>query len=150
MDDDTSGVSSLASIPQRLAALLELLTTLDQRVIATLDGLEDIHRTVTGFDELSARADSVAADLEKRIAVMDERLHRDLDELKALLIEKIGEVDVRDVGGRLDRIEQAMVNIERATIRLDQTVEGGLEALPDFMSKRVKAEKRKVPPPNVT
>jgi vacuolar-type H+-ATPase subunit I/STV1 len=149
MDDDNgSALSSITAIPQRVAALIELLTSLDQRVIATLDGLDDIHRTVTGFDELSARADAVAGDLEKRIAAMDERLNRDLDDLKELLIAKIGEVDVKDVGTRLDRIEQAMLNIERATVRLDQTVEGGLEAMPDFVTKRVKKEARKkVPPP---
>lgn len=146
MDDDTSAISSLAAIPQRVAALVELLTTLDQRVISTLDGLDDIHRTVTGFDELSSRADAVAADLEKRIAAMDARLNRDLDELKDLLIAKIGEVDVKTIDKRLDRIEAAMLNIERATVRLDRTVEGGLEAMPDFVTKRVKAEARKKAP----
>ncbi|MFN2595224.1 MAG: hypothetical protein ABR579_10095 [Actinomycetota bacterium] len=145
MEEDATTLSSLAAIPQRVAALVELLTNLDQRIIATLDGLDDIHRTITGFDELSTRADSVAADLEKRIVAMDERLNRDLDDLKELLVAKIGEVDAKDVTGRLDRIEQAMVKIERATVRLDRTVEGAVEALPDFVTKRVKSEARKKP-----
>lgn len=147
MEEDASALSSLAAIPQRLAALVELLTTLDQRVIAALDGLDDMHATVTGFDELSGKAGLIAADLEKRIAAMDERLNRDLDDLKALLVAKIGEVDAKSIDRRLDSLEKTMVNIERATVRLDQTVEGALEAMPDFVTKRVKSEARKKSPP---
>jgi hypothetical protein len=67
---------------------------------------------------------------------------------------KIGDLDVSGLGSRLDRLEQAVFNIERATMDLDKAFEGGMELLPDFVSRRLKGEaskkekEKRGPPPD--
>lgn len=138
-------VSSLTRLPERIAALVELVTTLDLRVRAALDGLEEMRTTVTGFESLGTEGDRIASDLRARIEATDERINRDLDDLKAALMAKIGEIDLSDVGPRFQRIEEAILNIEIATVSLDQAFEGGLEMLPSFLSRRINEGKKAAP-----
>ena len=142
--------ASLTKLPERIAALVELLTTLDLRVRAALDGLEEMRTTVTGFESLGTEGDRLAADLRNRIETTDARINRDLDDLKAALLAKIGEIDLTDIGPRFQRIEEAILNIEIATVSLDQAFEGGLEMLPNFLTRRVKAEGQKAAPTTTT
>jgi hypothetical protein len=65
-----------------------------------------------------------------------------MDEVKAAILAKIGELDLSGLGPRLDRLEQALLNVERATVNLDTSVAGALEALPGFMQRRVKDGKK--------
>jgi hypothetical protein len=102
--------------------------------------------TVTSFESLGSEGDRLAADLRARIEKTDARINRDLDDLKAALMAKIGEVDLSDIGPRFQRLEEAILNIEIATVNLDQTFEGALEMLPSFMTRRVKDEGRKNAP----
>lgn len=148
MGTEGNGIgSSLTKLPERVAALVELLTTLDLRVRSALDGLEEMRTTVTGFESLGTEGDRLAADLRDRIERTDARVNRDLDDLKAALMAKIGEIDLTDIGPRFQRIEEAILNIEIATVSLDQAFEGGLEMLPNFLTRRVKEEGKRVAPP---
>lgn len=146
MSDPEGLGAALARLPERLAGLIELVTTLDTRVLSALDGLEEMRGTVAGFEGLGASGDRLVADLQRRIEKTDERINRDLDELKAVVLEKLGELDLRDVGARLESLEASIHNIERATVSLDQAVEGGVEMLPDFMTRRIKSEGKKAAP----
>jgi hypothetical protein len=143
-------VSSLTRLPERIAALVELVSTLDLRVRGALDGLEEMRTTVTGFESLGAEGDKLAADLRARIEATDARINRDLDDLKAALMAKIGEIDLIDIGPRFQRIEEAILNIEIATVSLDQAFEGGLEMLPNFLSRRINDGKRAAPATTTT
>jgi hypothetical protein len=144
---DAEGLgSSLTKLPERIAALVELLATLDLRVRAALDGLEEMRTTVTGFESLGTEGDRLAADLRARIEKTDDRINRDLDDLKAAVMAKIGEVDLTDIGPRFQRIEEAILNIEIATVNLDQNFEGGIEMLPNFLTRRVREEGKKAAP----
>jgi hypothetical protein len=127
----------------RLGNLVELLTTLDVRVTNALEGLEEMRTSVTGLDPVREDVEQLVSDLRKRLDVLDERLHRDMDDVKAVLMEKLGELDLDRLGPRFDRLEEAIFNIERATINMDHSLEGSVEALPDFLSRRVKDQKRK-------
>ena len=137
----------LTKLPERIGALIELLSTLDLRVRSALDGLEEMRTTVTGFESLGTEGDRLAADLQARIERTDARVNADLDELKAALLAKIGELDLTDIGPRFQRIEEAILNIEIATVSLDQSFEGALEMLPNFLTRRVKDEGKKAAPP---
>jgi hypothetical protein len=148
--DGDGMVSSLTRLPERIAALVELVTTLDLRVRAALDGLEEMRTTVSGFESLGTEGDRLAADLRARIEATDARINRDLDDLKAALMAKIGEIDLTDIGPRFQRIEEAILNIEIATVNLDQNFEGGLEMLPNFLTRRVKDEGKKAAPATTT
>lgn len=140
---------ALTRLPQRIGNLVELLATLDTRVLNALDALEDMQRSVAAFDPVGRRADVMMADTQRRIAAFDERLNRDLDEIKATILTKLGELDLTTIDSRLDRLESSIQNIERATVSLDQAFEGGLEMLPDFMTRKMKAEgKRAAPDPD--
>lgn len=151
MGDEGAGLGgTIGGLPGRIATLIELVTTLDRRLLSALDGLEEMRSTVAGFEAVGASGDELIADLQKRIAVTDERINRDLDELKAVVLEKLGEVDIKGLGPRLDRLEQAVLNIERATVSMDRAVEGSVEALPDFLTRRVKKEGKKAVPPTET
>ena len=147
MSDETPGLADgLTKLPQRVASVVELLTTLDQRILQALDSLEQMSSSVSMFDEVGDSGDQLVRDLQQRMAKLDDRLHRDLDELNVLLKAKLADVDITGFDDRLDRLEQAIYNIERATVSLDRSFEGGLELLPDFLTKRMKAEGKKEAP----
>ncbi len=141
MSDDGSGITdAITKVPQRVAGLVELLTTLDQRIIQALDSLEQMRTSVSTFDGIGDSGDELVRDAQQRMVAMDERLNREMDELGAVLRAKLEDVDVASFEGRLDRLERSIENIERATVNLDRTVQGVVEALPDFMTKRVKGD----------
>ena len=91
--------------------------TLDLRILGALEGLEEMRTSV---------------------GALDERIDRDMDELKSLVKTKLEEIDLDSVGARFDRLEAAILNIERATVHLDESFQSGLEALPDFVTKRLR------------
>ena len=147
MADDGAGVADpLLRLPQRISNVVELLTTLDTRLLNALDALENMQKSVSAFDPVSADADRLVADTQRRLSSLDERLNRDLDELKVAILAKLTELDLAGFGDRFDRIETAIFNIERATLSLDQSFDGALEMLPDFMTKKIKTEGKKVAP----
>jgi hypothetical protein len=142
---------------ERLANLVDLVTTLDVRVTNALEGLEEMRTSVTGLDPVRDDVEVLVADLKQRVERWDQRLDRDLDDLKALAIEKlrgvddvkaallakIEEVDLNAMDARLDRMEKTLVNVERATANLNNIVQGGIQALPDFVTRRVQRDARK-------
>ncbi|HYI44216.1 MAG TPA: hypothetical protein VE174_01970 [Actinomycetota bacterium] len=151
MAEDSGGIGeSLARLPQRVASLLELLTTLDQRILAALDSVEEMRRSIAPLEGVGKSGDELVADIRATSARLEERANRDMDELKAVLLAKLGELDLGDLGARVDRLESAVLNIEKATVHLDQAFQGGLEILPDFVSKRLRAEGRKSGPSPTT
>jgi predicted RecB family endonuclease len=151
MTEESGGLGdSLARLPQRIASLLELLTTLDQRIITALDSVEDMRRSIAPLEGVGQSGDELVADIRATSARLEERVNRDLDELKTILLAKLGELDLGELSGRIDRLESAVLNIEKATVHLDQAFQGGLEILPDFVSKRLRSEGRKAGPSPTT
>lgn len=147
MADDNAGLTdSLTKLPQRVASVIELLATLDQRILQALDSLEQMRSSVTTFEGVGDSGDELVRDVQQRIARFDERLNRDLDELRDTLRAKLADVDVTGFNDRLDRLEGKIENIERATVSLDRAFEGVMEMLPDFMTKRLKGEGKKEAP----
>ena len=130
----------LAGTVERISALTELLTGLDKRIISTLDSVEEMRATVEGFQGVSGDSEALVADLRVKLDRIDERINRDLDEVKVVLLEKLGEVDLTSFGPRFDRLEAAVLNIERATVNLETAMEASLDAMPDFVSKRVREQ----------
>ena len=149
MTDESAGIADgLTKLPQRMGSLIELLTTLDQRVIQALDSVEKMSSSVARFEGVGDGGDELVRDLQERLVKLDERLNRDLDDLNAAVMEKLADVDLTGFNDRLGRLEEAVFNIERATISLDRAFEGTLEMLPDFMTKRLKGEgKEEAPAP---
>jgi len=133
-------------LPQRLMALLELLTSMDTRVASTLDAIDQMKTSVTAFDPAREDIEQLVSDLRLRVARTEERINADLDEIKEALLGKLGELDVTALGPRLDRLEEAVFNIERATVNMDRTLEGGVGLLPDFLTRKVRAEGRREAP----
>jgi predicted RecB family endonuclease len=141
--------SLLTGAVERVTALTDLLTSLDRKVIETLDAVKEMRVTMDGFQGLSDSSDELVADLRVKIDRIDARLNKDLDDIKVVLIEKLEGLDLTSLGPRFDRLEAAVLNIERATMNLETAMEAGLEAMPDFVSKRVKEQmkQREVQPP---
>jgi ABC-type transporter Mla subunit MlaD len=138
----------LSSAADRVGNLIELLATLDKRILAALDSIEKMNSAVAGFEEVGTDGRELVADIRDRMARLDERLNRDLDQLRDALLEKIEDLETEGLGRRLDRMEKALFNIEKATVNLNRSFEGGLELLPDFMARRVKeAADQKEPTP---
>ncbi|HWL65154.1 MAG TPA: hypothetical protein VNP73_04185 [Actinomycetota bacterium] len=147
MSEDNGGLTdSIARLPQRVTALFELITTLDQRVLAALDSVEAMRKSIEPLEGVGASGDELVADLRGLMTRLEERANRDMDEIKELLMTKLGELDLGDLGPRVDRLESAVLNIERATVHLDEAFQGGLEILPDFVTKRLRTEGRKAAP----
>jgi hypothetical protein len=116
MTEDGGFADSIARVPQRIASIVELLTTLDQRILAALDGLEEMRTSM---------------------ATLDGRLDRDLEELRTTVRAKLDDVDIESFETRLGRLEQAIFNIEAATINLDKNFAGALEMMPNFLTKKI-------------
>jgi hypothetical protein len=145
-DEAASGLGPLSSAADRVGNLVELLTTLDKRILAALDSIEAMNSAVAGMEEVGTDGRELVADLRERLAKLDERLHRDLDRIHEALLEKIEGLETEGFGRRLDRLEKAIFNIEKSTVSLDRAFQGALELLPDFMSRRVKEEAHKKGP----
>ena len=132
---DPSSSSPLSKVTDRVGNLVELLTTLDKRILATLDSLEEMRSAV---GSLSDGGEDLVADIRRRMDSFDERINADMDEIKTELLARLGEMD--GLGDRFDRLELSLSNIEKATVHLDQTMSGMVESLPDFLSRRIKPE----------
>jgi chromosome segregation ATPase len=141
---DSAGSSHLSKVTDRVGNLVELLTTLDKRILATLDSLEEMRSAVSALDSLSTGGEDLVADIRRRIARFDERINADMDEIKSELLARLGEME--GLAGRLDMLERSLASIEKATVHLDQTMTGMVESLPDFMSRRIKPEGGGNPP----
>lgn len=142
---DTQGGTPFSKVTDRVGNLVELLTTLDKRILATLDSLEEMRLAAGALDSLSADGEDLVADIRRRIARFDERFNSDLDEIKAEVLSRLGEME--GLGDRFDRLESSLRNIEQATVHLDQTMAGMVESLPEFMSRRIKTEAAENPGP---
>ena len=132
----------LSGAIERVGALTELLTSLDKKVIETLDSVREMRTTLDGFQGVSGDTETFVADLRVKVDRIDARLNRDIDDIKAVLMEKLNDLDLNSLGSRFDRLEAAVLNIERATTNLETAMEAGLEAMPDFVSKRVREQMR--------
>ena len=140
------GGPSLGRAVERVGNLVELLTTIDRRLLEALDGLQEMRTTMAGVEPIGVEGERLVEDVQTRIAALDERLNRDLDDLKVTIMDKLGELNLGDFSRRFDRVYDAVLNIERATVHLDQAVMGGMEMLPDFVTKRLRSEGRKQAP----
>jgi hypothetical protein len=122
---------------ERLTAIGKLLTSLDQRLVETFEALERIGEAASSIELVGADGSDLVADVKRRLARLDKRLNADLDEMKRAVLDKIGELDVADLSRRFDDIHRAIRNIEGAVTRVDATVEGAVDAAPDFVTRRV-------------
>lgn len=127
--------------PVRLLADVE---TLLRRVVVAV---EDVRASVARLETLATPAADLLPDARERMVTLDERVHREMDEMKGLLLERVGQLD--DLIARFDRMEAALANIERATVQLQRAVSGAIEALPDRLTERVRRNipGSRVPPP---
>ncbi|HEX2240841.1 MAG TPA: hypothetical protein VHJ82_06860 [Actinomycetota bacterium] len=128
----------------RLAGIVEFVSSLDRRLLSAFEALDEMKRELGELGSLRSAGDELVADIRRRIDVFDRRAHADLDELKRALLEKLDQVDMRLIDARLDRIETTMANIETATVNLNKTMAGSVEALPAWMTRKIKAEGEKV------
>jgi paraquat-inducible protein B len=115
-----------------------LVTTLDRRMLDAFDTLDRLGETTEALDSLADDGGDLMADLRARLDRWDARINADLDELKAVLLAKLGEIDVGSVNERLNTLESSLANIETAVTRMDAVVEGTVEAAPGFVTRRVK------------
>lgn len=142
---------------ERVGEIVELISTLDRRIGAALDSVAEMNASMARLDDVGADGRVLVAEMRERAAALDERLNRDLDTLRDAvlakldsldavrdaLLDKIGSLQTDDLGARLDRMERALFDIERASVNLDRRLEAALEALPGFMTRRVKDEEAK-------
>ena len=145
-EPESSPKRSDAGLLQRMSALVELLTTLDQRLVQTFEAMERISAASEGVDRVAADGSDLVADLRSRIERLDERLHADLDEIKDALMAKIGELDLSG----LDSTQRAVHHIDRSITRVESLLEGVVASAPEFMKRRVReaaADALVEPPP---
>lgn len=69
-----------------------------------------------------------------------------LEPVVSLAEEAVVKVDPGELVSRVRRVEQALLNTERASINLDKTVEGSIESLPSPLSRRARRESQKIDP----
>jgi hypothetical protein len=133
-------LNPLGSAVERISNLIELVTTLDKRLLAALDSMQAMEENMDRLGGVGTSGDELVADLRGRIAATDDRVNRDLDELKADLKAKLAEVDLSGYDDRFEKLERAILNIERATVNLDRMVEGAMSILPDRLERKVREE----------
>jgi hypothetical protein len=126
------------SVGERLGDIGRLVTTLDRRVLQAFDTLDRLGESTATLDGLADDGADLLTDLRARLDSWDRRLSADVDELKSVLLAKLGELDVDSVDERLSALESAIANIETAVMRMAAVLEGTVEAAPDFLTRRVK------------
>jgi predicted RecB family endonuclease len=136
----TDTMNPLGSVVARITNLIELITTLDKRLIEALDSMRAMEEHMDRLGTVGNSGDELVADLRRRVATTDDRVNRDLDELKATVEAKLAEVDLAAYDGRFEKLERSIQNIERATVNLDRMVEGAMSILPDRLEKKVRQE----------
>lgn len=127
-----------ATVGARITGIGRLIGSLDRRLIETFETVDRIGHALEALDALTEDGSDLVADLRARMERMDAKLNADLDELKAVLMAKLGDLDVNSLNGRISALEATLGNIETAVTRMDAVVEGTVEAAPDFVTRRVK------------
>jgi hypothetical protein len=131
---------------ERLTAIAGLVTTLDRRVVEAFDALSRVGAASDELERLTEETSDLMGDLRGRLDRLEARLYADLDELKAAALAKLGDLDVHQLGSRVDGIESSIRNIERAITRVDTLLEGVVETVPEFITRRVRARAGRVEP----
>jgi chromosome segregation ATPase len=137
---------------ERLTALAGLVTSLDQRVVEAFEALARVGAASAELERLTEDTSDLIGDLRGRLDRLEARLYADLDELKTAALAKLDDIDVDGLGGRMNSLETAIQNIERAVTRVDTLVEGVVDTVPEFITRRVRARAERVesedfPPP---
>src|SRR5205823_4632123 len=104
---------------ERLTALAGLVATLDRRLVEVFETMDRLGETSESLDDLLRDGSGLVEDLRSRLDRLESRLHADLDEVKEALLAKIGDLDVRALGRRIDALELSVQNIERAVTHVD-------------------------------
>ena len=55
-------------------------------------------------------------------------------------------VDPDELIARVERVEQALLSTERASLNLDKAVEGSIDSLPNVLSRRAQRASQKIDP----
>jgi hypothetical protein len=139
-----STANGTETIGGRVVGIGRLIGSIDRRLIQTFETVDRIGRSLEVLDDLTADGSDLVADLRERIDRMDARFNADMDELKGVLLAKLGDLDVGALGRRIDALEASIGNIETAVTRMDAVVEGTVEAAPDFVTKRVQQASEEV------
>ena len=113
-----------ASVPPLLAEALHTAN----RTLAAVNDLVDLMEE--GADLIHDLKDLVAR----------------LEPIVALGQEAAAKVDPDELIARVERVEQALLNTERASLNLDKSIEGSIESLPNVLSRRAKKESQKIDP----
>ena len=129
---------------ERILALAGLVATLDRRIVEAFGTLDRLGEASAGLEQLLAEGEGLAHDLRSRLDRLEARVNSDLDELKEALMAKLADVDLRNMRGRLDGLEVSIRNIERAVTRVDSLIEGVVETVPDFITRRVRSRADRV------
>lgn len=127
---------------EQLTAPVRLLTGLETLLRRVVVAVEDMRASVAGLEMIAKPAGELLPDARERMVKLDERVHREMDEMKGLLMERVGQLD--DLLERFERMEASLANIERATVQLQRSVSGAIEALPERLTERVR---RNIPRP---
>ena len=125
---------------ERIAAVAGLVATLDRRVVDAFATLDWLGEASAGLEELLGDGSDLVRDLKSRLDRLERRLNDDLDELKEAALAKLGDIDLRNMQSRMSDVEVSIKNIERAVTRLDNIVEGVVETVPDFITRRVRSK----------
>lgn len=136
----TDTINPLGGAVERITNLIELITTLDKRLIEALDSMRAMEEHMDRLGTVGTSGDELVADLRRRVAATDDRVNRDLDDLKAQVEAKLADIDLTGYDARLEKLERAILNIERATVNLDRMVEGAMSILPDRLERKVRKE----------
>jgi predicted nucleic acid-binding Zn-ribbon protein len=122
---------------ERIVALAGLLTTLDRRVVDAFDTIARLGEASEGLDRLLEDGSNLTEDLRARMDRLEARVNADLDEVKEAVMAKLADLDLRTLRGRIDTLEGSIQNIEKAVTRVDGLIEGLVETVPDFITRRV-------------
>jgi predicted RNase H-like nuclease (RuvC/YqgF family) len=138
-------VDDAASGPrERIVALAGLVATLDRRLVELFETMGRLGETTENLDQILQDGSGMVEDLRSRLDRLETRLHGDMDEIKEALLAKIGDLDVKSLGQRVDSLEVSVQNIERAVTHVDGVMEGLVETAPGFISRRVREKADRV------
>ncbi len=116
----------------RVAQAVDAVTSLDRRIVSGLRVLDRIERMADDLERLVLEGVVLVHDLRTRLPRLDDTMAR-LDRV----LRDLESVDRAAVAERMRRLEDAIYNIEKATVTAGRKFDGIIESLPGRMSDRI-------------
>lgn len=138
--EPTPPIEPLPAFPTPMS-LLRVLALGPQLVNGLLRATGKVHAAMDEFIGLVGESRELVGELR---TLVDK-----VEDITDFVTTRMDGADLDELVTRVQRVEEAIINTEVATINLDKAFEGSVESLPGFLTRRARREGTKIDPTTV-